>query len=140
MKDTVTMTIGTLARKTGVNVETVRYYERFGIIAEPPRSASGYRHYTDEVVTRIRFIRRAQQLGFSLKEIQELLTLRVDHNKNTSCREVKKRAEAKISDVEAKIYDLERLKQALVEISDKCTGSGPISNCPILALLEHHSQ
>ncbi len=133
--DTTIMTIGTLANKTGVNIETVRYYERIGLIEAPSRSKSGYRHYAVEVVTRIKFIKRAQGMGFSLKEIQELLNLRVDQN--TSCGEVKNLAQAKIADVEIRVRDLIRIKAALQEITAMCTGQGPITNCPILDLMEH---
>src|SRR5229473_978214 len=95
-----TLSIGQVARKAGVGVETVRYYEREGLLEEPPRRASGYRQYSEQVVTRLHFIKRAQQLGFSLKEISELLLLRVDAQ--TSCDEVKQRTEAKIAEVERK--------------------------------------
>ncbi len=132
---TTIMTIGTLANKTGVNIETVRYYERIGLIEAPSRSKSGYRHYAVEVVTRIKFIKRAQGLGFSLKEILELLNLRVDQI--TSCGEVKKRAETKIAEVEARLRDLERIKASLQEITTLCTGQGPLTGCPILELIDH---
>ena len=95
-----TMTRGEVALRTGVNIETVRYYEQRRLIPKPPRSASGYRKYTEDYVERIRFIKRAQELGFTLKEIQELLSLRVDPD--TDRDEVKQRAEAKIADIEAR--------------------------------------
>ena len=92
------MTIGLVARRAGVGVETVRFYERQGLIEEPPRRPSGYREYDDEVVSRLGFIRRAKELGFTLKEIKELLSLRRDPS--TPAADVKRRAEAKIADIE----------------------------------------
>src|SRR5207237_9845446 len=89
------LSIGQVARRAGVGVETVRFYERQGLLEEPPRRASGYRQYSEEVVSRLRFIKRAQQLGFSLKEISELLLLRVDAQ--ASCEEVKGRTDAEIA-------------------------------------------
>lgn len=127
------MTIGQIARQAGVGVETIRFYERIGLIEDPPRRESGYRQYSPEEVARIQFIKRAKELGFSLKEIKELLFLRVDPE--TTCADVKKRAEAKIADIEGKIADLQRIKQALVKITDACSGEGPISQCPILEAL-----
>src|SRR5579885_1563111 len=96
-----TLSIGQVARRAGVGVETVRFYEREGLLEEPPRRASGYRQYSEQVIKRIHFIKRAQQLGFSLKEIAELLTLRVDGQ--TDCSQVKERAAAKLAEVEQKI-------------------------------------
>src|SRR6266852_4384126 len=98
------LSIGQVARRAGVGVETVRFYEREGLLKEPPRRASGYRQYPEEVVKRIQFIKRAQELGFSLKEIIELLTLRVDPA--TSSGEVKQRAEAKLADIQRKVEEL----------------------------------
>src|SRR5216684_3342370 len=128
------LTIGQLAKKAQVNVETVRYYERRGLIPEPPRRWSVYRQYSQDDLTRLQFIKRAQELGFSLKEIAELLALRVDPA--TSCSDVKKRAEVKIADIEAKIQALERMKKALRKLVAACSGRGPTSACPILEALE----
>lgn len=128
------MTIGQVAREAGVGVETIRFYERVGLLEEPPRRQSGYRQYSPDAVKRIRFIKRAKELGFSLKEIKELLYLRVDTS--TSCGAVKRRAEAKISDIERKVQDLQRMKRALVKLAAACSGRGPISECPILDALE----
>ena len=100
-----TLTIGQLAKDAGVNIETIRYYERRGLIPEPPRRKSGYRQYGSDFVLRIQFIKRAQELGFSLNEIDELLALRVDSG--TACSEVKHHAEAKIADIEGKIKTLQ---------------------------------
>lgn len=129
-----TITIGKLAKKTNVNIETVRYYERLGLLVEPERTESGYRLYAEEEVARLRFIKRAQELGFSLKEIQDLLTLRVDQN--TSCSQVKQRAEGKLADIDAKMKDLERIRRALEHITVMCTGQGPITSCPILDAMD----
>jgi MerR family mercuric resistance operon transcriptional regulator len=128
------LTTGQLAKKAQVNVETIRYYERRGLLPEPPRRASGYRQYTQDSVARIQFIKRAQALGFSLEAISELLDLRVDPN--TTCGDVKKRTEAKIADIEAKIRTLQELKQALAKLAASCSGRGPTSECPILEALE----
>lgn len=130
------LTIGQVAKQAGVGIETVRFYERQGLLDEPPRRASGYRQYTPEAVTRLQFIKRAKELGFSLKEITELLSLRVDPE--TTCSEVKQQAEAKIADIEAKLRDLHRMQQALVHLVAACSGSGPTSQCPILDALELH--
>lgn len=129
------LTIGQLAQKAQVNVETVRYYERRGLLPQPPRRPSGYRQYAPEALARIRFIKRAQELGFSLKEIDELLSLRVDpHN---TCREVKERTEAKIADIEEKIQTLQKIKGALTRLVALCRGRGPTSECPILEALNN---
>jgi MerR family copper efflux transcriptional regulator len=127
------LTIGQLARKAQVNVETIRYYERRGLIPEPPRRQSGYRQYSEDAVSRIQFIKRAKELGFSLKEISELLSLRVDPD--TTCGDVKKRAEVKIAEVEEKIRALQRIKKALTKLVVLCRGSGPTSECPIMEAL-----
>jgi MerR family mercuric resistance operon transcriptional regulator len=128
------MTIGQAARQAGVGVETVRFYERKGLIDEPPRPGSGYRQYSPDVVTRIQFIKRARQLGFSLKEIQELLLLRVAPE--TTRLDVKRRTEAKIAEIERKIEDLSKMKQALVKAINLCGEDGPLSACPILEALD----
>lgn len=124
------MTRGKLAQKTDVNFETLRYYERKGLIPEPPRSKSGYRLYPDNAIVRIRFIKRAQVLGFSLVEIAELLSLRIDPD--TTGADVKELTEAKIEDVRGKIRDLKKMEKALRDLSELCTGCGPTSECPIL--------
>lgn len=131
-----TMTIGQVAKHAGVGVETVRYYERRGLLEAPPRRDSGYRQYSQDVIRRIQFIKHAKDLGFSLKEISELLGLRVDPD--TTCSEVKQRAEVKIADIEAKLRDLQRMKTALMRLTAACSGRGPTSQCPILDALESH--
>ncbi len=128
------LTIGQVARQAGIGVETVRFYEREGLLQEPARRESGYRQYPEDVVARLRFIRRAKELGFSLKEIKELLALRVDPS--TTCREVKEQAESKIAHIEGKIASLVRMKEALVKLATVCRGRGPTSECPILDALD----
>jgi len=128
------LSIGQVARRAGVGVETVRYYEREGLLEEPPRRASGYRQYSDEVVKRLHFIKRAQKLGFSLKEITELLMLRVDAQ--TACEEIRQRTEAKIAEVERKLRELQRMRQALLQVHSLCVGQGPTGRCPMLDALD----
>lgn len=127
-------TIGDVAKSAGVGIETIRFYERKGLIAEPPRTRSGYRQYPVSVVARIRFIQRAQELGFSLAEIAELISLRIEPG--TDCGDVRRRAEAKIVEVEKKIRDLRMMKKVLGELTVACAGEGPTSECPILASLD----
>ena len=122
-----------LAHEGGVNVETIRYYERHGLLPKPPRTPSGYRVFSDEAVARLRFIKRSQELGFSLKEVKELLTLRV--RASSGCADVRRRAEAKIVDVDEKIHHLLEIKKALQRLTDTCSGRGPISTCTILHIL-----
>ena len=128
------LTIGHLAKEAGVNLETVRYYERQGLMSKPPRSTSGYRLFPAEATRRIRFIRRAQELGFSLAEIRELLSLRV--SRTTTSAEIKARAEAKIADINAKIRTLESMNKTLRRLTKVCSGCGPVSECPILESLD----
>lgn len=133
-----TMTIGQLAKETGVGVETIRFYERRGLIEEPSRRESGYREYSDDVPARVDFIKRAKELGFSLKEISELLSLRMDPE--TTCGDLKNRADQKISDVEDRIQALQKIRKALKRLASTCTGVGPQSECPIVAALEGHKE
>ena len=130
------LTIGQLAKEAGVGVETIRFYERQGLLAEPERRPSGYRQYPRDVVRRVRFIRHAKELGFTLKEIQELLELRVDPQ--SSCADVRKRAGDKIADIDERIESLGRMKAALERLARKCRGRGPTSECPILEELDRH--
>jgi len=128
------LTIGRLARAVGVNLETVRYYERRGLLPKPPRSRSGYRLFPAEAKRRLRFIRRAQELGFSLGEIRELLSLRAAPAAKSA--DVRRRAQAKITDIEAKIRSLQSMKKALRELTQTCSGCGPVRDCPILESLD----
>jgi MerR family mercuric resistance operon transcriptional regulator len=129
-----TLTVGQLAKAAHVNIETIRYYERRGLLPEPPRRESGYRQYALDTVARIKFIKRAQELGFSLKEIQELLSLRV--NPGTTSADIKRRAEAKLAYIDTKLRDLKKMKAALMKLTAACRGRGPTSECPILDALE----
>ena len=128
------LTIGKVARHAGVGVETVRFYEREGLIEEPPRRESGYRQYPEETVSRIRFIRRSKELGFSLREIKELLALRIDPE--ASCEDILERAKGKIAEIDNKVQTLGRMKRALVKLAAACSGRAPVSECPILEALE----
>lgn len=129
------LSIGEVARLTGVGVETVRFYEREDLIAEPIRRDSGYRQYPHEVVPRIKFIKRARELGFSLGEIRELFSLRVDPN--TTCSEVRERVEKKIAEIDEKISDLEKMQRALGRLKRACDSNSPTSTeCPFLDSLE----
>lgn len=129
-----TLTIGKVARLAGVGIETIRFYEREGLLEPPARRPSGYREYPAQAADRLRFIRHAKELGFSLREIQELLALRLDPR--TTCADVRRRARAKLADVEARILALQRIKRALARLTATCRGSGPVAECPILEALE----
>lgn len=128
------LTIGKLAQEAAVGVDTIRFYERKGLIDPPSRLASGYRQYPVATSKRIHFIRRAQELGFTLREVKELLSLR--NNRKASSQVVKSQTEAKIQEIEDKIRDLKRMKQALARISSSCLGKGDTAHCPILESFE----
>ncbi len=129
-----TLTIGKVAQRAGVGIETVRFYERTGLIDEPPRGPSGYRQYPESVIPRLRFIRRAKDLGFTLKEIKELLSLRFDPE--TTCADVRYRAERKIAAIDEKMRCLRRMKRALRTLTESCEGRGSVEDCPILGALD----
>ena len=130
------MRIGELAQEAGVGVETVRYYETRGLIEKPLRPADGgYRVYPDDAVHRIRFVRRAQQLGFALKEISDLLELEVDPS--SRCADIRARAENKLEDVTARISDLKQISEALKHLIKSCPGQGPAQKCSILETLRN---
>ncbi|WP_095961547.1 MULTISPECIES: MerR family transcriptional regulator [Myxococcaceae] len=128
------LSIGQVARGAGVGVETVRFYEKEGLVPRPARNASGYRQYPADTVRRIRFVQAAKVLGFTLKEILELLSLRVTRGK--TCADVKARAVEKLSDVDAKLSELQRVRDALAKLAASCTGTGPTSACPFLDALD----
>lgn len=128
------MTIGELAKAAGVHIETVRYYERRGLLPKPTRRPSGYRAYPATMVMRLRFIKNAQELGFSLTEIEKLLALRVDAA--TSCANVRRQAEAKLAEVEHKLQALQQIHAALTQLVIACEQGGPQGECPILEALE----
>ncbi len=123
-----------LARVGGVNLETIRYYERRGLLAKPARTPSGYRIFPSDAARRLRFIKRAQELGFSLNEIRELLALRMRPGAKQG--DIKSRAEAKIADIEQKIQALQAIKRSLRQMTERCDACGPLPECPILESLE----
>lgn len=125
--------IGEVARLAGVGVETIRFYERQGLIAEPARRASGYREYREAAVARIRFIKRAKSLGFSLPEVQELLSL--EGGDADSCPDVARRIEAKIAEVKAKVEALGAIRGALEEMRARCGSKRESEGCPFLEAL-----
>ena len=128
------LTIGEVAKRAAVHIETLRYYEREGLVARPPRSRSNYRLYPAETVQRVQFIKRAQQLGFSLKEIQDLLALRAEPQ--ARCAEVRERALAKIHQIEYKVHTLQAMHTALTKLVAACAGQEHIADCPILESLD----
>jgi len=132
------LTTSELANEGGVHLETVRYYERRGLLPKPPRTPAGYRTFDAQAVRRLRFIKRAQALGFSLQEVRELLSLRVDPR--TSCADVRRRTEAKVADIDQKLEALRAMKRALVRLMAACAGRGPVSTCPILESLEERGR
>jgi Hg(II)-responsive transcriptional regulator len=134
----VALTIGQLAAAANVNTQTVRYYERRGLFPVTPRTPAGYRLYADDAVRRLRFIKHAQELlGFSLREIQELLALRVRHG--AACDTVEHKTRQKIALVDRKIHDLQRIKRTLERLAEACARRRPTDDCPILETLEDHA-
>jgi Hg(II)-responsive transcriptional regulator len=129
-----TLTIGKLAKQAHVNRETVRYYERRRLLPRASRSATGYRVFADDALRRLRFIRHAKVLGFSLNEIRELLTLRV--NSIDTCDRVRERTELKIANIERTIQALQQMNDALSELVAACSRRGKTNDCPILDSLE----
>ena len=124
------LTIGQVAKGANVNVETVRYYERVGLIPLPPRTESKYRLFPAEVIQRIKFIKKAQDLGFTLSEIKTLLS--IYDSKNFDCKEVQQFASQKIEEIELKIKDLQDIKSILQDLTNRCPGQGSIGECPII--------
>lgn len=128
------MTSGQLAARAGVNTQTLRYYERRGLLPRPARTRAGYRQYPADTADRLKFIKRAQELGFSLSEIGELLALRVRHV--SACDSVKAKTEAKLDVVEEKLRELERMKRSLEQLVTACDAQRPTGDCPVLKMLE----
>ena len=128
------MKIGEAARRTRLTVEAIRFYEKQGLIEEPPRSRSGYRQYPESAVARLDFIQRSKELGFSLREVKELLALR--DRPDARSRDVKERAEAKVRDIEQKISDLQAMKASLSKLARTCDGHGSTQECAILTAIE----
>ncbi|HSY86506.1 MAG TPA: helix-turn-helix domain-containing protein, partial [Verrucomicrobiae bacterium] len=125
-------TIGALSKRTGVNIETIRFYERVGILPKAPRSAGGHRIYNQGHLMRLGFVRRSRELGFSLDEVRGLLQL-VDGGRYT-CAEVKAVTLDHLADIRRKIADLRRLEQTLAEVAGKCRG-GKVPDCPVIEAL-----
>ncbi len=121
--------IGEVANRSGIGIETIRYYERQGLLAEPDRRPSGYRQYDEAVVSRLGFIRNAKELGFTLAEIKELLGLWFDVN--TKCVHVRQRAEQKITNIEDKIRSLQKMKRSLKTIVSQCVNRDAVDACPL---------
>lgn len=128
------LTTSKLANESGVHLDTVRYYERRGLLPKPPRTPAGYRVFDADAVRRLRFIKHAQALGFSLKEVKELLALRV--RPGVSCADVCRQAEAKIADLDEKLRALRAMRKTLVRLVAACAGRGPVSTCAILESLD----
>ena len=133
----MSFTIGQVAAAVDVNVQTIRYYERRGLFPAARRTPAGYRQYADDAVARLRFIKHAQDLGFSLSEIQELLGLRVRHG--SACDTVERKTRKKIKLVQQRIRDLQRMKRTLGRLAAACAVRRPTAECPILEVLEDHA-
>jgi MerR family transcriptional regulator, copper efflux regulator len=131
------LTTGRLAARAGVNVQTVRYYERRGLLPEPERRPSGYREYAEADIARIRFIRRAQDLGFTLTEIRELLSLRTGARENPE--DVRERVQGKVASIDERIRGLQEIRGALARMANACATHGPSGDCPFLEVLEGQS-
>ena len=127
------LTRGQLARAAGVGLEAIRFYERQGLLPPPPRSASGYRRFGQADVERLRFIRRAKDLGFSLREISELLALQDLPGGDRAT--VKRLTAAKLAEIDTRIRDLNSIRAVLQTLHGECSGSGPVSGCPIIQAL-----
>ena len=123
-----------MAERGGVNLQTIRYYEREGLLPKPPRLKSGYRMFPETAVQRVRFIKRAQELGFQLSEVRQLLSIQIDPAKE--CSDVQRLAKAKVEDIEARIRTLQSMRRVLSNLADACPGRGPSSECPILESME----
>jgi MerR family mercuric resistance operon transcriptional regulator len=126
--------VGEVARQAGVNLQTVHYYERRGLLPKPPRTNSNYRAYPDDAVLRVRFVKRAQELGFTLKEIGELLSLRAKPGARGV--DVYRRAEEKIREIDLKVLTLQAMRKALSKLMSECVTRRPGSECPILEALD----
>lgn len=135
----LSLTIGAVAKRAGVAIDTIRYYEREGLLPEPLRRASGYRHYNESVISRLRFIRRAKDLGFTLEEIRDLLALSADRHRGVKA--VKQRAQQRLASIDARIAELMRIRKGLEQLIEACPGHGDPEYCPILqALADEEAQ
>lgn len=131
------MTTSELARRAGVNVQTVRFYERKGLLPAPPRTPGGYRRYDADALRRLRFIKHAQEIGFSLREIDELLSLRIDAGR--ACADVRRHAHDKIAEVDRRLRKLEQMRQVLARLVERCDRDPAPSDCPILEALDEET-
>jgi MerR family mercuric resistance operon transcriptional regulator len=130
--------VGEVAKRAAVNLQTIHFYERGGLLPKPPRTASNYRLYSEDAVCRVRFIKRAQELGLTLRDIKELLSLRA--RPGTRCADVRQQAQAKLRDIDDKIGVLQRMRRALTKLIGECSGRGAVTECPILEALDSDDQ
>lgn len=128
------MSIGSLSKKTGVSIETIRYYEQIGILAPTGRTGTGYRRYTEDSIQILNFVKQAKKLGFALSQVKELLSL--NSNKNSKCTDVRDEAVKHLIDIEEKLKRLENIRNLLSELVEQCRPNEPVSSCPILACLK----
>jgi MerR family copper efflux transcriptional regulator len=133
MNTQTALTIGRIAQSAGVAIDTIRFYEREGLLPEPRRRPSGYREYDQSAVSRLRFIRRAKDLGFTLEEIRELLALSAD--RHGGVEGVRERAAARLQAIDERIAELQRMRDGLAELVEACPGHGAPEDCPILKAL-----
>jgi MerR family mercuric resistance operon transcriptional regulator len=130
--------IGEVAKQAGVNLQTIHYYERRGLLPMPPRTGLNYRAYAWDAVLRVRFIKRAQEIGFTLKEIEELLSLRA--TPRTRSVDVRNRAKAKVQEIDDKMRTLQAMRKGLTNLICECSGKGPVTQCPILDALDSEEE
>ena len=129
------MTIGQLAKKTGLNVQTVRYYERIGLIEKPDTNEAGYRIYPEKAAEVLRFIKHAKEIGFSLKQISEIFS--IDNDKNNTCARVKKLAQEKVAEIDKRIYSLSLIRNELLSLISQCEAKKSVKgDCPMLNVLK----
>ncbi len=132
------LTIGRVAKAVGVNIQTIRYYERLGLLNPRARRPSGYRLYGEEEIRRLHFIKNAQALGFTLREVNELLNLRI--RSSAQCGDVQRKAQEKLAQVERKVQDLQALARSLRSLIWACQDGQPTDHCPILQCLEENKE
>lgn len=130
--------VGEVAKQAGVNLQTIHYYERRGLLPKPPRTGSNYRAYPEDAVLRVRFVKRAQELGFTLKEIKELLSLRAAPRPR--CSDIRERAQTKVQNIDDKVRTLQAMRKALTKLIGECSGKGPVTQCPILEALNSEDE
>lgn len=130
------LTIGQLAKASKVKMTTIRYYERCGLLEADSRTKTGYRQYHEDAIAKLRFIKNAQHLGFTLDEIAELLQLQ-QHLHKSKCSSVKNKAASRLESIDKKIKSLKRMEKALQSLYEKCQGKGSLLDCPIIEALNH---